>query len=321
MKVTVLMPVYNAEKYLHDSIGSLLSQTSNKWKLICIDDGSTDNSKQIIEKYCESDNRIKLISQKNAGPAMARAKAIELADTEYVSILDSDDAYCHDYIELMLKRAEDTDADSIVPDVEFGYGNTKKLQNIFIQHNLSPDMIINNGVEAFSMTIPWQLHGWQMIKTDLAKKYYTIENASYSEFNSDEYITRLLYLKSKKIALCNARYFYRISPESLTRAVSLKKLDYLITIDKLLSLCYKENVPVNIIINVLNNFYCTLKSMIKLSYNLDDQEKNMAIERIKNAYYKSYRPNIRYSIIKCAPKRTQVKFLLSCFGLFMFKII
>lgn len=321
MKVTVLMPVYNSGKYIKDAIDSLLNQTDDNWKLICIDDGSTDNSIEIINSYIRKDSRISLLCQENSGPAVARAKAIKITDTEYVSILDSDDAYCHNYIELMLKRAEETDADSIVPDVEFGYGNTKKLPNIFIQHNLSPDMIINNGVEAFAMTIPWQLHGWQMIKTDLAKKYYTIENASYSKFNSDEYITRLLYLKSKKIALCNARYFYRISPDSLTRAVSLKKLDYLITIDKLLSLCYKENVPVNIIINVLNNFYCTLKSMIKLSYNLDNQEKNIAIERIKNAYYKSYRPNIRYSIIKCASKRTQVKFLLSYLGLFMFKII
>ena len=60
MKVTVLMPVYNAETYLHDSIESLLAQTSNAWELICIDDGSTDNSKKIIENYCKQNPQIKL---------------------------------------------------------------------------------------------------------------------------------------------------------------------------------------------------------------------------------------------------------------------
>lgn len=128
MKVTVLMPIYNAEKYLTDAITSLLAQTSSNWKLICIDDGSTDSSALIVKEYCAKDKRIKLISQTNAGPAVARAKAIEIADTEYVSILDSDDAYASNYVELMLKRAEETNADSIVPDVEFGYRNTKNYQ-------------------------------------------------------------------------------------------------------------------------------------------------------------------------------------------------
>ena len=319
MKVTVLMPVYNAEKYLHDSIGSLLSQTSNKWKLICIDDGSTDNSKQIIEKYCKSDNRIKLISQKNAGPAVARAKAIELVETEYVSILDADDAYSTNYVELMLKRAEETDADSIVPNVD--YKGIAKQQDLFQQRGLSSDLIIRDGSQAFSMTVPWRLHGWQMIRTELAKKYYTIENASYSKFNSDEYITRLLYLKSNKIALCNAKYFYRITPESLTRSISLKKLDYLITLDKLLDLCYKENIPTKIIIEVYNNYYSTIISLLKMAKLLNREEYLIALKRIKQSYSSSYKPNLKYKIIKQAKIRTQIKLILSYISFYFFRLM
>ena len=249
MEITVLMPIYNAEQYLHDSIESLLAQTSNAWKLICIDDGSTDSSKAIVEEYCKKDSRIKLIYQENAGPAVARARAIEIADTEYVSILDSDDAYAPDYVEKMLARAEDTDADSIVPDVEFGYGNIKKLPNMFAQHHLSADLVIEEGKKAFAMTIPWQLHGWQMIRTPLAKKYYTVQQASYSKFNSDEYITRLLYLKSNKVALCSACYQYRIDPNSITRKPSLKMMDFFVTNLKLLWLSeYVDLVIVMILI-------------------------------------------------------------------------
>lgn len=59
MKVTVLMPIYNAEKYICEAIDSLLVQTSSNWKLICIDDGSTDSSASIVENYCVKDKRIK----------------------------------------------------------------------------------------------------------------------------------------------------------------------------------------------------------------------------------------------------------------------
>lgn len=321
MKVTVLMPVYNAEKYLHDSIGSLLSQTSNQWKLICIDDGSTDNSKHIIEEYCKSDNRIKLISQKNAGPAMARAKAIEMVDTEYVSILDTDDAYSSNYIELMLKRAEETDADSIVPNVEFGYKGITKQQDLFQQRGLSPDLIIRNGIQAFSMTFPWRLHGWQMIKTELAKKYYTVVNAAYSKFNSDEFITRLLYLKSKMTVLCKAKYLYRIDANSLTRTASLKKLDYLMTLDKLLHLCYKENIPAKIIIEVYNNYYSTLISSLKMIKSLKQKEYLIALKRIKQSYEYSYKPNLKYRIVKQAKIRTQIKLMLSYSSFYFFRIM
>lgn len=155
MRVSVIMPVYNSASYIEDAIQSLLNQSNPNWKLICIDDGSTDNSKEIINSFINRDNRISLICQENAGPAVARARAIALADTEYISILDSDDAYSPDYIELMLKRAETTKADTIVPDVEYKCDDTQKLLNQFAHHQLSPNLIIDNGVEAFSMTIPW----------------------------------------------------------------------------------------------------------------------------------------------------------------------
>lgn len=319
MQVTVLMPVYNAANFLHDSIGSLLSQTCNNWKLICIDDGSTDNSKDIIESYIKLDSRISLICQENAGPAVARANAIITVETEYISILDADDAYSPDYVRLMLKRAEETNADSIVPDVKFGYGGTKKIPNMFISKNLNSNMIIENGEKAFSMTIPWRLHGWQMIKTVLAKKYYTVENVSYSKLNSDEYITRLLYLKSKKVALCNATYLYRIGPNSLTRKVSLKKLDCLKTLDKLLCLCEEEKVNTKIIVELYNDYYVTIKNLLKLIPEFNEDEKIKAIEIIKYFYINSYRKHLTLKVILKAKLKTKIKLLISLLGLSTFK--
>jgi len=320
VKVTVLMPIYNAEKYVRDAIESLLAQTCSDWKLICVDDGSTDNSVDIVKKYCKMDNRISLLQQKNAGPAVARAKAIEIADTEYVSILDSDDAYAPDYVELMLKRAEETNADSIVPNVEVGYKSSKKELNVFTKHGFRPDKVIN-GKEAFGMTIPWQLHGWQMVRTSLAKQYYTVALASYSNFNSDEYITRLLYLKSNIVALCSTQYRYRVEPNSLTRKPSLKRLDYLKTLDKLVDLCNQECIDKEVMLRLYNDYYVTLVNMLKFTKDLNSDEAKIGYGIIRDAYLHSYRSKFPYSICFIAPIKTILKFLLSLINLSVIKFM
>lgn len=315
MKVTVLMPIYNAERFLHDSIGSLLKQTCDDWKLICIDDGSTDSSKSLVEEYCKKDSRISMICQENAGPAVARARAIEMADTEYVAILDSDDAYAPDYVEKMLARAEETGADSIVPDVEFGYGNTKKLPNMFVQHHLSADMVIDDGKKAFAMTIPWQLHGWQMVKTSLAKKYYTVQQASYSKFNSDEYITRLLYLKSRKVALCSAIYKYRIDDSSITRKPSLKMMDYLVTNAKLLWLAEYEHLDKDVLLSIYNDYYVTCRDMKQNRIPQLEENDREEAERLLKKSLLNFKKDFKWQYLKGAPLKTKVKFLLFLTGI------
>lgn len=115
--VTVVMAVYNASKTLHRAIDSLINQTYNNWLLICVNDGSTDNSLGILQQYALNDPRIKVLSQKNGGPAAARAKAYEIVSTPYAIILDSDDTYSSDLLECLTETALRTHADAIVPNV------------------------------------------------------------------------------------------------------------------------------------------------------------------------------------------------------------
>lgn len=312
MKVTVIMPVYNAENDLCHSIDSLIRQTSNSWKLICIDDGSTDSSKQIIEQYCKNDSRIRMICQENSGPAVARANAITLVDTEYVAILDSDDSYSEDFIEKVIERAVETDADSIVPNVWFGKDGKPIRQNLFSKGSLlKSDMIINDGKEAFSLTIPWMLHGWQVVRTSLAKEYYTIDNASYSKFNSDEYITRLLYLKSKKTALCSACYKHTINSTSITHTASLKQLDYLMTLDKLCNLCKQENVDICVVSRLLMLYHNTLSYCYDIVSGFSNHEQEKGFKIINEFYNKSYKKYMTIRVIMQFPTKTRIKLLLS----------
>lgn len=91
LKISVIIPVYNVAKYLSECLDSVLAQTFSDIEIICINDGSIDNSLQILEEYQRKDNRIKVITQKNQGVVVARNNAIKQASGEFIYILDSDD--------------------------------------------------------------------------------------------------------------------------------------------------------------------------------------------------------------------------------------
>lgn len=322
MIVTIIMPVYNAANYLCESIDSVLKQTCDNWYLICVDDGSTDNSQQIIEQYCKQDQRIKLIIQENAGPAVARANAIEVVQTSYIAILDADDSLSSDYVEKMLDMASETDADIITPNVEYISNGGGMRQCRFEESSLYAGLLIRDGMKAFSLTIPWQLHGWSMFRTSLAKKYYIKENVDYSKLNSDEYVTRLLYLKSSLVACCSAIYKHRYdNRDSLTRTFKLLNFDCLLTLDKLVDLCYKEQMPSFIWMNLYNICYVQLGDMIRALNHLDSQDYLLAKNKIKKYYMLSYRKKFPWKAVKKMPLRNKVKLVLSLMGLNMLKIL
>ena len=95
--ITVIVPVYNTEKYLNQCVESILAQTYTDFELILADDGSTDSSGEICDRYTLKDKRVKVIHIKNSGPSEARNKAVLLAKGEYISFIDSDDFVTTDY--------------------------------------------------------------------------------------------------------------------------------------------------------------------------------------------------------------------------------
>ena len=91
VKVSVIVPVYNVEKYLKDCLNSVINQTLEDIEIICVNDGSTDNSLAILEDYAKKDSRIKIINQKNKGLSGARNTGMKHVQGEYILFLDSDD--------------------------------------------------------------------------------------------------------------------------------------------------------------------------------------------------------------------------------------
>lgn len=120
-KVDVIVPVYNVEKYVGGCLDSLLSQTIKDIKIICVNDGSTDGSLEVLKKYAKKDSRIIVVDQKNGGRSMARNAGLKKVDAPYVMFCDSDDSYDSEMCEKMLKVMEESEADLAVCGIEIIY--------------------------------------------------------------------------------------------------------------------------------------------------------------------------------------------------------
>ncbi|MFR5876150.1 MAG: glycosyltransferase family 2 protein [Eubacterium sp.] len=103
--ISVIVPVYNVEKYLDECVESIVNQTYKNLEIILVDDGSTDNSYQMCNKWAEKDGRIKVIHKKNGGTSSAKNCAIGIAQGDYVGFIDSDDFIDNDMFELLLNNA------------------------------------------------------------------------------------------------------------------------------------------------------------------------------------------------------------------------
>lgn len=114
IKVSVIVPVYNQEKYLEQCVKSILVQTLHEAEFIFVDDGSTDSSLSMLKEYEKQDSRVKVITQENGGAGKARNTGLSVARGEYLSFLDSDDFFEPDMLEKAVAALEDSKADFVV---------------------------------------------------------------------------------------------------------------------------------------------------------------------------------------------------------------
>ncbi len=134
IKVSVIIPIYNAHEYLPMALESILQQDFSEMEIICVDDGSTDRSLDIIKSFKERDLRIRIITENNAGPAAARNKGLARARGKYVIFLDADDFYEPDLILALYSLSERAELDIAVAD--FDLYNTKHER---FEHNVESD--------------------------------------------------------------------------------------------------------------------------------------------------------------------------------------
>ncbi|MBQ1785969.1 MAG: glycosyltransferase, partial [Turicibacter sp.] len=212
-KVSIIIPVYNVEDYIGLTLDSLLNQTLKEIEIILIDDGSTDNSRQIIDDYSKKYENIKVILQENSGPSHARNRGIIEATGEFITFADSDDLLPEDSIEVRYNTAIEQDAD-IVIGATYKFNSKRKwpLKTHFL----------GNGEKKVQVNgeILWTVSPWNKIyKSEIIKELKFPESIKYAE---DQVFVIEAYLRAKKIySIDNVVYYYRMrednSAESLTQ--------------------------------------------------------------------------------------------------------
>jgi glycosyltransferase involved in cell wall biosynthesis len=129
-KISVIIPIYNGEKYITETIQSIISQTYPIFEIIVINDGSTDGSLQIIENISKEFSNVIILNQKNSGPAAARNNGIRNSSGEYIAFCDADDIWVPDKIEKQMKIFQNTDVRLVYSGMKsFGFTNDTFLYN------------------------------------------------------------------------------------------------------------------------------------------------------------------------------------------------
>lgn len=160
VRVSVVIPVYNIEAHLHQCLDSVAAQTLDDIEVLCVDDGSTDQSPAILAEYAAKDPRFHVIAQENGGPGVARNTGMAQATGEYLIFLDSDDWFEPGFLETMVSRAQETAADvTICRSVEFDTrSNQEAPSDWMLKTNLVPGEVFSpqaGGDHLFQFTYGW----------------------------------------------------------------------------------------------------------------------------------------------------------------------
>ena len=219
--VTILVAVYNAEKYLSKCLDSLLRQTLTDWQAICIDDASTDGSLAILRRYEECDKRFRVIHlNENRGQAHARNQGLLFAEGEYTCFLDSDDWLADDALEKTVEVFRNNPkTDCVLFDCQYVDERTGGKS----PYSMQP-FECKSGREAFVDSLTWKIHGVYMVRTSIHIKHPYDESAkSYSDDNT----TRVHYFVSDEVRLGKGTYFYLQRQDSVTHKNDFSRVNCL----------------------------------------------------------------------------------------------
>ena len=206
VKISIIMPVYNCEAYLQESIESVLCQTLCEWELLCVDDGSMDNSLEILRKYQSKDSRIHVFTQPNQGAGVARNLGIQHAQGEYIAFLDADDYYLNaDALEKMYEACCEYN-------VAVCGSNIRLLRNGVIAEDGALKEVrlaakTNHILHYKDFQFDYGYYGF-LFSTGLIRKNKILFSA-YRRFEDPPFLTRMMLAAEKFCFVETALYCYR----------------------------------------------------------------------------------------------------------------
>ena len=226
IKISILVPVYNTSKFLVKCIRSIMEQDFRDIEIICVNDGSTDNSLEILNKLSKEDTRVKIIDKKNGGLTSARNAALEVAQGKYCLNIDSDDWIEQGYIRALYERAEKDNLDITISNIIFDYFNDSSKNYILNDLEILDEKVIS-GEEYINIFLKNNFYGYtwnKLIKTEVYKKNNLKYNEDIFLFEDVEIVLKIAKY-SKKIGKLNKAYYHYIQHESNgSRKSSMKKV-------------------------------------------------------------------------------------------------
>lgn len=203
-KVSIIVPVYNVEKYLRKCLDSLINQTLKEIEIICINDGSTDKSLEILEEYKNRDSRIILLNQENSGQSVARNRGIEIAKGEYIGFVDPDDWIDLDYYEKLYNAASTNDTDIAVGGIIRVTGIKKKK---FL--NFEKETLTDNANLKFELCdVPEKSYVCNKIYKTQKLKEINLKFEEGRIFEDCIFTPQALFFLEKMVTVPNIYYYY-----------------------------------------------------------------------------------------------------------------
>lgn len=273
-KISIIVPIYNVEEYLHRCVDSILNQTFTAFELILVDDGSPDNCGAICDEYAKKDKRIKVIHKGNGGLSDARNAGIDIASGEYLGFVDSDDWIHPQMYEVLYKGIVENNVKISICEYE-ETERQREFEHISdISYNVQKglDLLVSKNVTA--------VVAWNKLyhKSLFDKIRYPV-----GKIHEDEFVTYKLLYEAVKISYCENRlYFYFINENGITKSeYSPKHLDMLDAFEERVAFLYekKENKCFRFsayhMINMTELQYFEYKKSSKYKYVCKNVSKRM----------------------------------------------
>lgn len=240
IKVSVVMPVYNVEKYIGECLDSVISQTLDDIEIIAIDDGSRDSSGRILDDYAKKDSRIQVIHKRNGGVSAARNDGLEICTGEYIYIMDSDDYLESSALEEMYKNAIVTGADVVIGDhISFDEKGSQilhhlfknefitddretilQLQNMVLHPGYSP--LLSNTNPGLGIGPPWT----KLVRKNIIDDHKLRFEPYVKGIFDDCLFSMHVFEYAKKVSyIMTCGYHYRILQTSLTHRFNAERLE------------------------------------------------------------------------------------------------
>jgi glycosyltransferase involved in cell wall biosynthesis len=285
-KISIIIPVYNTDKYLDKCLESVTAQTLKEIEIICVNDGSTDNSLEILKKYAKQDSRFIIIDQNDSGAGAARNVGLDKAQGEYLAFLDSDDFFELDMLEKMYKKAKNDDADILLCDY-FAYNNkTKKRERRFINAHLLKNLKIFSSKDMpDDIFLVAGTENWSR----LYKKSFILDNKirfQNLKTCNDVYFALLSLALAQKIVYIDqpfVNYRQKTGAQIVIRGLFFESI--FIAFDKLKNVLIEKDI----FDSLKNSFYDKFVSCLRYEYQfIKEKNKKAFLEQCKKQLPEKY---------------------------------